>query len=433
MSYASEVPLRIAIKESQRNSDIFSNSSTPSSGTPRTAAAARFDRNASTVFGGSWGDQQQQQQQSPSNGRIDRMASDIFNTNYQSASNRSGVLKNYQPPFLDSPHHHQSLSSSSKRRVTPPEQHEEEDAFTQYHHQHQQSSLDESSRQLDEAYARYESMQNEQLKQASPVQRRQGTPYSHNSFERDDATSQEYESCVKPPSHHHHHHHHQKKQDSQFKNTFADHVPVSAMKRTDHHKHTSIFNDFGSCDSPRVNNAAAASSASMNARHRAAAAPAADFYATMPPPTVPTTTTQASTNRANSVSSNSVFPNTHSFGGDSLQQFSTDVPRSGRRHFQVSSRSSIFNDSNEPVVVGMNLGSASSLRRRGEDLGRNDGPGAFPGSNPNSDHYASSKRSSSVNFGTADGRSGGLSSSDLNRERVGRGRRQAFETSQIFF
>ncbi|KAI8837717.1 hypothetical protein BJ741DRAFT_603114 [Chytriomyces cf. hyalinus JEL632] len=431
MSYASEVPLRIAIKESQRNSDIFSNSSTPSSGTPRTTA--RFDRNASTVFGGSWGDQQQQQQSPSNGGRIDRMASDIFNTNYnhhqQGPSNNKsgGTLKKYQPSFLDSHHHHPS-SSSSKRT---PEQHEG-DSLKAYHQQ--QSSLDESSH-LDEAYARYQSMQNEQLKQASPMQRRQGTPYSHNSYERDDNPSsfQEYESCMKPPSHGGREYQSAKPSSSLslLQNTFADHVPVSAMKRTDHHKHTSIFNDFGSCDSPRVN-AAVATSASMNARH--CAAPAADFNATTPPPTVPTQA--ASTNRANSVSSNSVFPN-NSFG-DTLQQFggTTDVPRSGRRHFQVSSRSSIFSDSNEQV--GMNMGSSASLGRRGagansgEDFGRNDGP--FPGSNPNSDHYASSQQSASVNFGTSDGgRSGGLSSSDLNRERVGRGRRQAFETSQIFF
>ncbi|KAJ3261094.1 hypothetical protein HDU77_001077 [Chytriomyces hyalinus] len=418
MSYASEVPLRVAIKESQRNSDIFSNASTPSAGTPR--SHARFDRNASTVFGGAWADQQQ----SPSNGRVDRMASDIFNTNHQSPSpgNKSGSQKNYQPSFLDS---HQS-----KRRVTPPE----EDSYPAYH-----QSLDDSH--LDDEYSHYQSMQNEQLKQASPVQRRQGTPFSHNSYDRDESSPimQEYESSRKSAAHHYQSQkqespfsqHAQNGRDyqtatptksSSFQNIFADNVPVSAMKRTDHHKHTSIFNDFGTSDSPKSN--AAAASASMNPKH--CAAPAADYYASMPP-TVPT---QASTNRANSVSSNSVFPNSF---GETLQQF-TDVPRSGRRHFQVPSRSSIFDDSNEPG--GMNLGSASSRRRGGaanDDVARNDGPGAFPGSNANRDYYPLSNRSSSVSFASDDGRSGGLSSSDLNRERFGRGRRQAFETSQIFF
>ncbi|KAJ3126401.1 hypothetical protein HK100_010277 [Physocladia obscura] len=425
-----EVPLRVAIKHSQRNSDIFA----PPAEGPRTVhgtgGGKRFDRNASTVFGAAWNDQPSSLRRERDN-VPSRMASDIFNTNnpssnitvsnnsndYSSNNNEivnnngeisapaNNINNNYQPSLLEetpltrrySPKNcDQDYLDHDEPSLSP----EEEDAFKFYQLQKQQLRLEEEQQQ------QYQQQHREQQHHQQLQQQQQNS-----------LPPRDYSS---PRS-------------ATFNNIFSDSPPASyhptTHKRNNHHKHTNIFNDHDSSQSPL-------------------------------------------TSRASSVTLPFFPPHSASGGGGGINidqlngsAANIDLPRSGRRHFNVPSKSAIFD---YPSVEQSRADSGNSYKgslsvtttRRDSNRSAEDqlgyesnnnsggGGGSGIGAVPTGERYISRHGSETIVTAAAgigsdrlstgvgesnEFRSGGLSSSDLNRERFGRGRRLAFEQSQIFF
>ncbi|KAJ3064360.1 U2 small nuclear ribonucleoprotein auxiliary factor 35 kDa subunit- protein 2 [Podochytrium sp. JEL0797] len=330
------LPLRTSIKQSQRSSDIFSYTQPSSS--------AAFDRAA--------------------NSRKDRMASDVFHTQFNAGSpapyNTTSSASQYNSPSSASQYNPNTASYNNKD-TTPSSQ-------------YNPSFLEAS---------------------ASP---RRASPPRHDSDEDLFAGDQaRFDSLA----------------------MFSDQSPAALKRSNHHHRHTNIFNDNLDHQEPTTR---------LSPQKKT-------YYDHQLPP--------APVSRSNSTSS-SVFPS--SLGGDHINH--ADAPKSGRRHYNVSSRSSIFDADGltSSSTIGGFGSSASS--RRASGVGRN--------SNRSAEEHAAMMHEQSLHYEppssilpterddahrfmmSADladsSRTGGLSSSDLNRERVGRGgRRQAFEQSQIFF
>ncbi|KAI9348645.1 hypothetical protein BDR26DRAFT_931032 [Obelidium mucronatum] len=221
---------------------------------------------------------------------------------------------------------------------------------------------------------------------------------------------------------------------SSFDNIFSDPSAGHAKKASHHHhRHTNIFNDnLDPAPSPR---------ASAASRNNYSSNYASNYMQDTGLPPAPVS-------RMHSSSSSGIFPTSF---GDTVHY--SDAPKSGRRHFNnaSSTKSSIFDYSNEDL--NFTAGSAAPSRRA-SGLARSNNPSYQNSSNTESFYDSASSSahhhqgilpterdffSSRGGHGVAamdddSGRAGGLSSSDLNRERFGRGgRRQAFEQSQIFF
>ncbi|KAJ3352012.1 hypothetical protein HDU83_008406 [Entophlyctis luteolus] len=388
-------PLRVAIKNSQRNSDIFAVHNTPASYAPR-INNPRFDRNASTVFGTAWGTPEPA---ASVRNRSHRMASDIFNTSpyppQQPASSASSHMS-YEPDTefsrqLDQQNYLQQQYYQQSREQDHQQQHllEQQQQIGFDSQRYQPSFLQEGAgpRRVSPPTERgYKNVADHQYSHrgngddveeadarvlSSPSNRFVGSasaapPRSTRAEAAIDASSRPESppapAPLLPPSASSMHHHLPPRSTS-FANIFSDEAPAAyhptTLKRTSHHRHTNIFaND----DTPD------ADGSSFSARRASAAAAAA---ATLPP-----------------------------------QDYQHQQPRpSGRRHFHTPPRTSIFDFAADDD--GSSGGYAASAAARA-------GPGI--------DVLGDTERV------------GGLSSAALNRVRAkGRAGRPAFEQSQIFF
>ncbi|KAI8607571.1 hypothetical protein BC830DRAFT_1158462 [Chytriomyces sp. MP71] len=393
------VPLRTSIKNSQRNSDIFSTESLPIS-----QRRAQIDRNASTVF-----DISALNSAAPSHKAVtNRMASDIFNTN--------SIGTGYTPSFG-------AKSSATPRRPSPPK---EDDMFTNSYSYpgNEYGGYQRDEREEEAAYKRYQELQKEQLMQAhmdSEYSVQQQHEHDHteesnynNHSNKNLRSASSYcdipqEPAQPPPSHPSSPYPPKSASFNLFSDTSvaaAAANPRRATSQHHHHKHTSIFNDYS----------ATPASAAWSA------------YSNLPP---------AAAARAPSSSGSSVFPS-------ATDPYTDTTHKGGRRHYAPTSRSSIFDHDMAPPAAEPPLRRAPTSSR---DYSSYEGPGILPGHGNGHGAAGMLDDRAAYGYGVALSggggeeyvRSGGLSSSELNRERYGKGGRRrgagGMEQmgSQIFF
>ncbi|ORY46047.1 hypothetical protein BCR33DRAFT_849671, partial [Rhizoclosmatium globosum] len=450
---SADVPLRTTIKNSQQNSDIFNYSlpvSSPSTG-------KRFDRSnsssnnnsssTSNVFGGSaW----KVEEGGVRRRGVDRMASDVFNVNYNLNSAAASATATataaaaaeaetnnsaYNPSFLGGG----GGDDDKPRRQTPPRE----------SHSHSQRDHYDSNVHDDYDYYAQAAAHDAHEDYAAAIQPSltpaRATPFAHGRYvDNQDNHGQDTNNN----SHFNQPQHSQLppssasaagaasnayRKSSSFDNIFSDSTAYhpSTIKRNNHHRHTNIFHD---------NDAPSSASASASRGKLTASE-----YSLPPAPVA----------RSHGPSNNAIFPTSF---GDNLHFSDAPAPRSGRRHFNVPSRSSIFDFNDESMGGGSGVqrsGSSASLTSRKPEYSTSSAAnnhaslprssssayepvsGIIPGlasSSPANGLSSYGDDGSRYNASNADSnRTGGLSSMDLNRERFGRGRRQAFEPSQIFF